>query len=154
MDLVALDRGGGILDDSRRRLRRVLTRRSAGRPHDAKRNRSEGEREMAGDKVLNVTDADFEERVLKADKPVLVDFWAAWCGPCRMMGPVIDEVAAAYDGKVIVAKLNVDDNPQTPAKYGVRGIPNLKLFQNGQVVDEVVGAVPRQKLEEMLNRVV
>ncbi|RMG90585.1 MAG: thioredoxin [Candidatus Dadabacteria bacterium] len=109
---------------------------------------------MAGDKVLNVTDAEFEEKVLKADKPVLVDFWAAWCGPCRMMSPVIDEVAEAYEGKVVVAKMNVDDNPQTPAKYGVRGIPNLKLFKGGQVVDEVVGAVPRQKLEEMLNKVV
>ena len=108
---------------------------------------------MAEDKVINVTDADFEEKVLKSDKPVLVDFWAAWCGPCRMMAPVVDEVAEAYGDKVVVAKMNVDDNPQTPAKYGVRGIPNLKLFKNGQVVDEIVGAVPRQKLEEMLQKV-
>ncbi len=108
---------------------------------------------MAEDRVINVTDADFEEKVLKSDKPVLVDFWAAWCGPCRMMGPVIDEVAEAYGDKIIIAKMNVDDNPQTPAKYGVRGIPNLKLFKDGQVVDEIVGAVPRQKLEEMLQKV-
>ncbi len=108
---------------------------------------------MAEDKVLNVTDADFEEKVLKSDKPVLVDFWAAWCGPCRMMAPVVDEVAEAYAGKVVVAKMNVDDNPQTPARYGVRGIPNLKLFKGGEVVDEIVGAVPRQKLEEMLQKV-
>ncbi len=108
---------------------------------------------MAEDKVINVTDADFEEKVLKSDKPVLVDFWAAWCGPCRMMAPVVDEVAEAYAGKVVVAKMNVDDNPQTPARYGVRGIPNLKLFRGGQVVDEIVGAVPRQKLDEMLQKV-
>lgn len=109
---------------------------------------------MADEKVVTVTDADFEDKVLGASQPVLVDFWAAWCGPCRMMGPVIDELAAAYDGKVTVAKLNVDENPQTPAKYGVRGIPNLKLFKGGEVADEVVGAVPRQKIEEMLDKVV
>lgn len=109
---------------------------------------------MASEKVLTITDADFDEKVLKASQPVLVDFWAAWCGPCRMMTPVVEELAGAYDGKVVVAKMNVDENPQTPAKYGVRGIPNLKLFRGGQVVDEVVGAVPRQKLEELLNKAV
>jgi thioredoxin 1 len=109
---------------------------------------------MASDKVMTVTDADFDEKVLKAGLPVMLDFWAAWCGPCRMMTPVIDELAGSYDGKVVMAKMNVDENPQTPAKYGVRGIPNIKLFKGGQMVDEVVGAVPRQKLEEMLKKVV
>lgn len=109
---------------------------------------------MASEKVIAVTDTDFDEKVLKAPHPVLVDFWAAWCGPCRMMTPVIDELADAFDGKVVIAKMNVDENPQTPAKYGVRGIPNIKLFKGGDVVDEVVGAVPRQKIEEMLNKVV
>ncbi len=109
---------------------------------------------MASEKVTAVTDTDFDDKVLKASQPVLVDFWAAWCGPCRMMTPVIDELADAFDGKVLIAKMNVDENPQTPAKYGVRGIPNIKLFKGGEVVDEVVGAVPRQKIEEMLNKVV
>ncbi len=109
---------------------------------------------MADDKILSVTDAEFDEKVLKAGLPVLIDFWAAWCGPCRMMSPVIDEVAKSYDGKVIVMKMNVDENPLTPAKYGVRGIPNLKVFKGGAVVNEVVGAVPRQKLEEMLQKVI
>ena len=109
---------------------------------------------MADEKVITVTDADFEEKVLKSSQPVMVDFWAAWCGPCRMMTPVVDELAGVYDGKVVVAKMNVDENPQTPSKYGVRGIPNIKLFQDGQVVDEIVGAVPRQKLEELIKKVV
>lgn len=108
---------------------------------------------MAGDKVIAVTDADFDQKVLKAQNPVLVDFWADWCGPCRMMTPVVDELANTYDGKLVVAKMNVDENPQTPAKYGVRGIPNLKLFKAGKVAEEVVGAVPRQKLEDMIKRV-
>jgi thioredoxin 1 len=108
---------------------------------------------MAGDNVLDVNDADFQAKVLSSAVPVVVDFWAEWCGPCRMMGPVVDEVAKAYEGKVAFAKMNVDENPQTPGKYGVRSIPNIKLFKGGEVVDEIVGAVPRQKLEAMVQKV-
>ena len=108
---------------------------------------------MAAENVTSVTDADFDAKVLKANLPVLIDFWAEWCGPCRMMTPLVDEMAKTYEGKVLVVKMNVDDNPLTPAKYGVRGIPNLKLFKDGQVVNEVVGAVPRQKLEEIVQKV-
>ena len=104
-------------------------------------------------KLLHVTDADFEEEILKSSTPALVDFWAAWCGPCRTVGPVVEELAGEYSNKVKVAKLNVDDNKQTPSKYGVRGIPTLMLFRNGQVVDQIVGAVPKSKIKELLDKV-
>ena len=104
-------------------------------------------------KLLHVTDANFEEEILKSSTPALVDFWAAWCGPCRTVGPVVEELAGEYTGKVKVAKLNVDDNKQTPSKYGVRGIPTLMLFRNGQVVDQIVGAVPKSKIKELLDKV-
>lgn len=107
---------------------------------------------MASESVKTVSDADFQTEVLKAAVPVVIDFWAEWCGPCRMMGPVLDEVARAYEGRVTFVKMNVDDNPETPKKYGVRSIPNLKLFKGGEVVDEIVGAVPRQKLEAMVEK--
>ncbi|MBE0616972.1 MAG: thioredoxin [Proteobacteria bacterium] len=108
---------------------------------------------MASDKVQTVTDSNFDTTIKTATVPVLVDFWAEWCQPCLRLGPSVDALAAEFDGKLIVAKMNVDENPQPPAKYGVRGIPNLKLFKGGQVVDEIVGAVPRQKLEEVLKKV-
>jgi thioredoxin 1 len=104
-------------------------------------------------KLLHVTDANFEEEILKSSTPALVDFWAAWCGPCRTVGPVVEELAGEYDNKVKIAKLNVDDNKQTPSKYGVRGIPTLMLFKNGQVVDQIVGAVPKSKIKELLDKV-
>ncbi len=104
-------------------------------------------------KLLHVTDANFEEEILKSSTPALVDFWAAWCGPCRTVGPIVEELAGEYNDKVKIAKLNVDDNKQTPSKYGVRGIPTLMLFRDGQVVDQIVGAVPKSKIKELLDKV-
>ncbi len=101
---------------------------------------------MASDKIRHVTDASFDSEVLKSDQPVLIDFWAPWCGPCRAVGPVIDELAEEYDGRLKVVKINVDDNPETPARYGVRGIPNLLIIKNGQVKEQIVGAVPKGQL--------
>jgi thioredoxin 1 len=103
--------------------------------------------------LLNVSDGDFEQQVLKSDIPALVDFWAAWCGPCRTVGPVVEELASEYSGKVKVAKLNVDENKETPARYEVRGIPTLMLFKDGQVVDRIVGAVPKGRIKELLDKV-
>jgi len=99
-----------------------------------------------------VTDSDFDDEILKSDVPALVDFWAAWCGPCRTVGPVVEELADEYAGKVKVAKLDVDNNKQTPTKYGVRGIPTLMLFKDGQLVDQIVGAVPKGRIKELLDK--
>jgi thioredoxin 1 len=101
---------------------------------------------MASDKIVHVTDASFEKEVLESDKPVLIDFWAPWCGPCRAIAPVVEELANDYDGRLKVVKINVDDNPATPARYGVRGIPNLIVIKSGQVKDQIVGAVPKAHL--------
>jgi thioredoxin 1 len=109
---------------------------------------------MGNENLLVVTDSDFEDQILKSSVPALVDFWAAWCGPCRQVGPVVEELAGEYVGKVKVAKLNVDENKQTPGKYGVRGIPTLMLFKNGEVVDQIVGAVPKSRIKELLDKVV
>ena len=101
--------------------------------------------------ALEFTDSNFEELVLKSDKPVMVDFWAEWCGPCRMVGPVVQELAAEYEGKAVVGKVNVDNNPQTAMKYGIRSIPTILFIKNGQVVDRSVGAVPKSQLSQKLD---
>ena len=104
--------------------------------------------------VQQVSDESFDKEVLQADLPVLIDFWAPWCGPCKAIAPVVAELAKEYDGKLKVVKMNVDDNPQTPSKYGVRGIPNLILFKGGQVRDQIVGAVPKAQLVKAVSQVV
>ncbi len=102
--------------------------------------------------ATQITDADFDSAVLKSSVPVLVDFWAPWCGPCRALGPVIDELSAEYEGKVSIVKMNVDENPSTPGKYGIRAIPTMILFKNGQVVEQVTGAVSKSSLKDLLNQ--
>jgi len=100
--------------------------------------------------ALEFTDANFEELVLNSENPVLVDFWAEWCGPCRMVGPIVQEIGQDYEGKVVVGKLDVDSNPGVSAKFGIRNIPTILFFKGGQVVDKQVGAVPKQVLVNKL----
>lgn len=107
---------------------------------------------MASEKIVNVTDATFDAEVLKSDKPTLIDFWASWCAPCKAIAPIIDELAAEFEGKVKVTKMNVDENPGTPSKFAVRGIPTLILFKDGKVLEQKVGAVPKAQLAEMLKK--
>jgi len=106
---------------------------------------------MAGLNTLTLSDASFDNDVLSSDVPVLVDFWAEWCGPCRMMGPTIDAIATDYDGRVRVGKLNVDDNGNIATRYGIRGIPTLLLFKGGKVVEQRVGAVGKTDVQKMLD---
>ncbi|HVN63227.1 MAG TPA: thioredoxin [Candidatus Binataceae bacterium] len=101
---------------------------------------------MSSEKIVHVTDATFDNEVLKSATPVLIDFWAPWCAPCRAIAPVIDDLASEYDGRLKVVKINVDDNPQVPSRYGVRGIPNLLIIKGGQVKEQIVGAVPKGTL--------
>ena len=107
---------------------------------------------MASDKVITFTDANFDAEVLQSPVPVLVDFWATWCAPCKAIAPTIDALAEDFAGKIKVGKVNVDENTATPAKYGVRGIPTILVVKEGQVVDQVVGAVPKSQLEALINK--
>ena len=103
--------------------------------------------------VIEFTDNDFESDVIKAGTPVLVDFWAEWCGPCKMIGPIVEEIANEYAGRIKVGKMNVDLNPVVPPQYGIRSIPSLLIFQDGAVSDQIVGAVPKNNITEILDKV-
>ncbi|GGB34437.1 thioredoxin TrxA [Tistrella bauzanensis] len=104
--------------------------------------------------IATVTDSSFEQDVLKSETPVLVDYWAEWCGPCRMIAPALEDLSKEFDGKLTVAKLNIDHNPQTPSKYGVRGIPTLMVFKGGQIAATKVGALPKSELAKWIQSVV
>jgi thioredoxin 1 len=108
---------------------------------------------MAGSAVLEVNDATFDKDVLQSEQPVLVDFWAVWCGPCKAIAPIVDDLATTYAGKLKVVKVNVDQNGATPSRYGIRGIPALLFFKGGKVADQIVGYVPREVIEEKANRI-
>lgn len=105
-------------------------------------------------KPLEITDDNFEQEVAKSDKPVLLDFWAAWCGPCKMIAPIVDELASEYDGKAVIGKVDVDDNQQTAIKFGVRSIPTVLFFKDGELKDTVIGAVPKETFVEKLDSLI
>ena len=109
---------------------------------------------MAAENVVKLTDATFDTEVLQADTPVLIDFWAEWCGPCRMVAPIIDALAEDYDGRVKIAKLNVDENPQISRRFNIRGIPTLLLFKDGELKETAVGLRPKPQLEQLLDEYV
>jgi thioredoxin 1 len=103
--------------------------------------------------IAEVTDANFDSEVLKSGQPVLVDFWAAWCGPCHAVSPVVEEVATGYEGKLKVVKLNVDQNNEIPSRYGIRGIPTLLIFKDGKIAEQIVGYVPKETIDQTVSRV-
>ncbi len=107
---------------------------------------------MAGNAVLEVTDGNFEQEVLKSSQLVMIDFWAAWCGPCKALAPVVDEIAQSYEGKLKVVKMDVDKNAATPGRYGVRGIPTLLIFKDGVVKEQIVGYVPKETLQKAVDK--
>ena len=102
--------------------------------------------------VQQVTDGDFEKAVLQSGKPALVDFWAPWCGPCRIIGPIVEELAPSYQGRAVITKMNVDDNPQVAQRYGITSIPTLMIFKDGKLVDRAVGAMPKSELQKFIDR--
>ena len=107
---------------------------------------------MASDLIKQITDASFEADVLQSSTPVLVDYWAEWCGPCKMIAPILDDIAAAYEGKLVVAKMNVDENREIPAKFGIRGIPTLMVFKNGELAATKVGALAKAQLTAFIDQ--
>ena len=109
---------------------------------------------MASEAILELNDSSFDTEVINSDKPVLVDFWAPWCGPCKALGPVIDEISNDFVDKVKVGKVNVDENPEISMKFGIRSIPTLMVFKNGEVQDQIIGAVPKSEIEKALEKVV
>lgn len=109
---------------------------------------------MASNLVSDISDAQFQEKVLQSGTPTLVDFWAEWCGPCKAIAPIVSEVATAFEGKLNVMKMNIDDNPETPTQFQIKGIPTLILFKDGKMIDQIVGAVPKDRLETMLKKYV
>jgi thioredoxin 1 len=120
--------------------------------HEARPGNREKKETPMSEHVSEVTDANFEQEILECPLPALVDFWAAWCGPCRIIGPIVEEIAEEYKDRARVAKMNVDDNVNTPARYGVRGIPALLLFKNGELVDQIIGAVPKAQVVNLLEK--
>jgi thioredoxin 1 len=107
---------------------------------------------MASDKIQTLTDANFDQTVTQSAQPILVDFWAEWCGPCRRLAPTVDELATDYDGRVVVAKMNVDENPTVPMRFSIRGIPTLLLFKGGQIVEQVVGLADKASLKKLIDK--
>ncbi len=102
--------------------------------------------------VRQISDSEWEQQVVQSDKPVFVDFWAPWCGPCRIVGPIIEELAPSYDGKLVVTKMNVDDNPAVAQKLGITSIPTMMIFKGGEVVDRAIGAMPKSELQKFIDR--
>ena len=107
---------------------------------------------MASEKIQTLTDANFEQTVNQSSTPILVDFWAEWCGPCRRLAPTVDELATDYHGRVVVAKMNVDENPATPMRFSIRGIPTLLLFKGGQIVEQIVGLADKDSLKRLIDK--